>query len=475
LSKKDRICRNIIDWGILGLIVFTPLPAASVYKWSVLLIQLIVLIMFGAYLIMREKPKINPNLQRSLKWPKIFFVGFGALIILQLMPLPALVVKLLSPNVYEFKQQYFADFQNVKFISLSLIPSHTLNKGLELLPYFLLGFLIIKTITQKKQIVRLLSFLLAMGIFQAVYGLFELNNQNPRILFYKKIHLLDSATGTFVNRNHFSGYLEMIIPLAIGLIIARLNLFSIAGLKWRELLALISEKKVTTVLLTTFGVIVMCLAVLFSKSRSGIFVVFFSFLLFFGLIIIYLDIGRNQKKWIETFLITVFLVISVIALQLGISSSMERFAMDDLLQEGRPVYWANTLAIFTAYPVLGAGLGTFTSIYPDWEVSGVSIRLFHAHNDYLEYLAEVGVIGMILLLGGVLALGVNSFLTWRSRRNPEVKGLALGGLVAVICILIHSFTDFNLHIPGNMLLFSVVLSLTAVIAYYRVETSPDRT
>ena len=111
--------------------------------------------------------------------------------------------------------------------------------------------------------------LIVMGVFQALYGMFELYSKNPRILFYEKIYGLDSVTGTFVNRNHFSGYLEMIIPLTVGLVIARIDLFSLSGLKWRDKLLRLSEKRPTINLLIIAGIIVMALAVIFSKSRSG--------------------------------------------------------------------------------------------------------------------------------------------------------------------------------------------------------------
>ena len=71
--------------------------------------------------------------------------------------------------------------------------------------------------------------LVAMGVFEALYGLFELYPKSPRLLFYRKAYSLESATGTFVNRNHFSGYLEMIIPLALRLIISRIDLFAEPG------------------------------------------------------------------------------------------------------------------------------------------------------------------------------------------------------------------------------------------------------
>jgi hypothetical protein len=62
---------------------------------------------------------------------------------------------------------------------------------------------------------------------------------------------------------------------------------------------------------------------------------------------------------------------------------------------------------------------------------------------------------------------INSFLVWKERRHSWVKGLALGGIIAVICMLIHSVTDFNLQIPANLVLFSVVLSLTVTVAFYK--------
>jgi O-antigen ligase len=306
-----------------------------------------------------------------------------------------------------------------------------------------------------------------MGVFEAFYGLFELSNKSPRILFYKKIHTLDAVTGTFVNRNHFSGYLEMIIPLAIGLIIARIDLFSLSGLKWKQRLLRLSEKGLAVNVLMTIAIVLMALGIIFSKSRSGVAILIITFLLFFELTILYLNAGKERKKWVRIFLGSAFLIITIISLYLGIGATIERFSLDHLLREQRPTFWANALQIFSEFPLFGSGLGTFASLYPDFERDGVLVRAFHAHNDYLEYLAELGILGMGLLLGGILFLAIKSFLVWRERRHPEVKGLALGGIVSLIAILIHSLTDFNLHLPANMLLFSVVIAVTLVASFYK--------
>jgi len=468
-GKLDQICGKLIEFGILGLIVLSPLPAASVYDWSILVIQITVLIMMVAYFLMRNKPETNEFLSLSMKWSRVFFIGLFILLFIQIIPLPKFLVKIFSPSAFSFRQQYLTDFSEMTFMSFSLIPNHSLREGLELLTYFFIGFLILRTVTRRAQINRIFSVLIAVGVFEAFYGMFELYNKNPRILFYKKVHYLDTVTGTFVNRNHLSGYLEMVIPLAIGLIIAKGNLFSTERLKWREKILRISEKGFSTNLLMSIAIIIMSLGIIFSKSRSGIFLLVFSFILFFGLAVLYFRRTEDQKKWISTFLAIIFIFIVIFSLYIGLSNTLERFSLDKLLLEKRPVFWENTLGLFKDFPIFGTGLGTFSSLYPDWDQDGNLVRVYHAHNDYLEYLSELGIMGFLFLLMGILFMIIKSFLVWRGRRRAEVKGLALGGIIALICMLIHSITDFNLHIPANMILFSVVLSLTAVIAHYRMN------
>ena len=473
---KDKICLGIIEYGLLGLLIFSPLPAASVYEWSILVIQVGVLIMTAAYILMKQKPQNNEFLSDASRWPKYLFVGFFIFLFVQVLPLPKFLIKIFSPGAYNYQKLYSVDFAGMNFLSFSIIPSYTFQRALELLTYFLLGFLVLKTITRRQQIIRIFTVLIGLGALEAFYGLFELYNRNPRILFYKKIYGLDSVSGTFVNRNHLSGYLEMIIPLAIGLVIAQIGLFAASNLTWREKIVRFSERGLATNLLIFFGIILMSVAVIFSKSRSGVFVLIFTFILFFGLTTIYFGVYAFRKKWVKNFLRAAFFLIVFISLYVGIDATLERFSLDKLLHEGRPTFWGNTMRTFSDYPLFGTGLGTFGALYPNLEggEEGPS-ALVHAHNDYLEYLSELGLIGFGLLLGGILFMGVVSFLVWRVRRHPEVKGLALGGIVSLIGILIHSVTDFNLHIPANMVLFAVVLPLTMVTAFYKRGATPMET
>jgi O-antigen ligase len=444
-AGRRPFVRRMIDKGIIALLILSPLPAASVNEWSVLIIELAAALMAAAYVLLEPKPQVSPRMAPALRRMTFIAAGFFGYVFFQVLPLPAAAVRLLSPGTYAFRKLYDPDFARLKFMSLSVAPARTFQS-----------------------IRRIMFVLVGSGVFQALYGLYELSTSQPRILFYRKAFNLESVTGTFVNRSHLSGYLEMIVPLAVGLLIARMNLFSFGVKGAREKFLLMMSKGAAGNALIGAGVVVMSLGIVLSNSRAGLVVLVFSFFLFAGLSVLAFGRAGYREHWIRNLIGATVLIVLAMALYIGIGSTIQRFALDNLLHEDRPLYWANVMGIVKDFPVFGTGLGTFASTYPAYEKrGGPEMFLAHAHNDYLEYLSELGVVGTALLLGGVLFLAIQAFLVWRERRNPELKGLALGGIVSLAGMGVHTFTDFNLHIPANLLLFTVVLSLTFVAAYHR--------
>jgi O-antigen ligase len=460
--------RKFIEYGLLALLVWSPLPAASVESWSVLIIELAVALMAAAYIFLDEKPATNPHLAAVLRPLRFLAAGFFGFVALQIVPLPAGLVRFVSPGSYEFQKLYSPFSGRTKFMSLSIAPSATLREGLLLATCFLLGFLVLKTVSRGREIRTMIMVLVGSGVFQALYGLFELTRDEPRILFYKKMFSPGSVTGTFVNRNHLSGYLEMIIPLAVGLAIARMNLLTFGVKGVREKILLWTSKGVLPNVLILAAVVVMSLGVVFSNSRSGLVVLLITVFLLLGFSV--MDYSRTgfRQPWVGKTVRATFLAATALAVWIGVGSTIQRFALDDLLHEDRPLYWANTAGIVADFPLFGTGLGTFASAYNAYEKrGGTEMRLVHAHNDYLEYLSELGFAGAALLLGMVFYLALRAFLAWRKRRNAEARGLALGGIASLAGIGVHTVTDFNLHIPANMVLFTGVLCLTLAMAYYR--------
>ena len=182
---------------------------------------------------------------------------------------------------------------------------------------------------------------------------------------------------------------------------------------------------------------------------------------------LYYSKARDVWPLIKRMLQASFLLITIVFIYIGVDASIERFQSEGILQGNRPQYWRNTTRIIGDFPMFGTGLGTFISAYPAYENTGTYGLLYHAHNDYLEYTAELGLFGSVFLFGGLVFLFLRMFRVWTKRHHPEIKGLALGGIVSVLVIAAHSLTDFNLHIPANMLLFTVVLSMTYVIVHYK--------
>lgn len=473
-GKEERF-RTWIDYGILALIIFSPLPAASVYPWATTAIALAAVILAVFYFMLEKRPSLDPGLSRSLKRPGLFFAGFFIFVLFQIMPLPVFVVRLLSPHSMAFRQQFAYQIGKVKFLTLSLVPYQTLREGLELFSCFLIGFLIIKTVTTKKQIWRILIVLVSMGFFEAVYGIAQLNRTNPWILFYKKTIKLDKVTGTFINPNHLAGYLEMIIPLVLGLVIAHIDLLSMAGKSLREKLMQITEKNFAFNLILMASLFVMVAAVLLTGSRTGLFLMVLTFVLFWVFSFFYFGTMRHRKSAVKTALQIMSLILVLLFIYVGIGSTLERFSPENIYQGGRLHYGKNTLQIIKDFPVFGIGMGTFAFVYPAYEHGQIYAFLVHAENDYLEYASELGVLGFLLLSGALFFLIGRAFSVWKRRRNPEIKGLALGGIISLIAIAAHSITDFNLHIPANRLLFAVICSLTIVIVHYRYGGKGRRT
>jgi O-antigen ligase len=130
-----------------------------------------------------------------------------------------------------------------------------------------------------------------------------------------------------------------------------------------------------------------------------------------------------------------------------------------LQMEGRISIWKDTLHLVRDYPLTGAGLGTFGLAFRHYQTDLVNLYVDHAHNDYLEFAADTGLLGVALLFLPILYLFfkmIVSFLVDPRRYRPAVT---LGCIGSTLGMLIHSATDFNLQIPANALIFAVVLGM----------------
>jgi O-antigen ligase len=117
--------------------------------------------------------------------------------------------------------------------------------------------------------------------------------------------------------------------------------------------------------------------------------------------------------------------------------------------------------IFRDHPWTGTGVGTIISVYPAYETAYDASIVDHVHDDHFELLAETGAIGAICWLTFIALLVGYGLKGFSAQRDPAVRALQLGALVGCLGLLIHSFADFNLHIPANALLFYLLAGIAA--------------
>lgn len=126
--------------------------------------------------------------------------------------------------------------------------------------------------------------------------------------------------------------------------------------------------------------------------------------------------------------------------------------------QGRNIAWSGTLEMIGDYPLLGVGPGNYADIFTQYQPPGMNTRFYYAHNDYLQYIAELGmpvVAFMVWILTLIFAEGVKKLKS----RSRQTWGITLGALTGIVAILFHSLVDFNLHIPANTLLFITLAAL----------------
>jgi O-antigen ligase len=329
---------------------------------------------------------------------------------------------------------------------------------------FLVGlvflFLILKDGFRSRSLLQWsLWILLGLAVIQGLYGIVQALVPNLGVLWvsYLKSGLGD-ARGTWINRNHFAGFMGMMLPLLLG--------FSLSRVRWGAQLkfkALLQSNRIHQHSLFLLALVIMALALLFSKSRAGI------MSLFFGLGTFLILIRGKDRKFPKRFwiILSIFLGLTLLyGLRIGFDPIIDRFLALDL-DNTRRDFWNDSLAIIADHP-LGIGLATFKYVFPVYNVTSLTETMtpHYLHNDVLQLLVETGWPGFTLLIGAYLAFMIDSFR--RIRRmvfftDPQRFFIAVGAFGGLVSISFHSFFDFNLQIPANAVYFVVLLAMLKLV------------
>ncbi len=308
---------------------------------------------------------------------------------------------------------------------------------------------------------RLIFALIALGLAEAAYGLVQYLTGMQKILWYERVYYRESATGTYVNHNHFAGFLEMVIPFAVARALAALPTRS--G-KRR------AHAATGKAALFLFAAAVLVLAVIFSQSRMGLIACLGSLLTMAAVSRLH---GKNsaapRAAFGAGFVLLLLTASAALMLWIGPEPIFTRFAklpeQENLSGNseagGRLAVWVDTLQLIRERPQAGVGLGAFAAAYTRVQTVDVNARVDYAHNDYLQLAAELGLPAALLFWAMIFALAARTLRACWIPGNPTRRAIALGATGALAALLLHSLTDFNLYIPANGLMFSAVLGLSS--------------
>jgi O-antigen ligase len=412
---------KLIRVGICLLVAFSVLAHGAVEVWSSSALEVgaaALLLLWGILTFRAPEPELREN---ALVWPLAAFLLLG-----------------LAQLVFGW----------------SLYPFLTRTELPRIGACFVLFFLAVQVFRERRQLRSLVWFLLFLGFAVALFGIVQYFTFNGKLYWVREIPEGGYPFGPYVNRNHFAGFVELLGPLGLAVLLfrgVRKDQVPLAGL-------------FTLVLLGALFV---------SPSRGGI--VGFGF----EVLVLAFIAFRREKKISPGVAVVFLLALAALVAWLDVGQAVERFVKTrpgDVASSRRIVILKGTLRIFLDHPLTGTGLGTFITVYPRYETLYDGKIVNHAHNDYAEALADSGLPGGLCGLAFLVLFFRGAFSRLEAEQSHLSLALHAGSLAACCGLLLHSLVDFNLHLPSNALLFllQAFLATSPVLAEEAVRRRVSR-
>lgn len=414
---------------------------------SELVVQLAALLALGGWFYL---PESQPAGKQS-DYPLWIGAGiFAAIPLVQLIPLP--------PGLWHALPGREAELAALDAIGagsswrpVSLAPYQTLASALSLIPPGVMLYFAYRLSPADRT--RLVTVAAGLALLSAVIGVIQVASGSadwPRFYQYSNV---GRATGFQDNRN---GTADIFL---IGL----LAIFTVAAAHKTLLESAVA--KAMAVATAAF----LCFSVVLTGSRTGTALVLIC--LVFAVLIV-----RPRLKLTRNMLIAgagCIAILGVASYSLRDNSALNRtWSRFENVTDTRPRIWEDTRFAVGQYWPLGAGIGTFTTVFPTSErLEGVHSSITNrAHQDYLEFALETGIVGMILLAGAFLTLGYRIFAIARHRREHLVAIHALFGAGAVTILALHSLVDY----PMRSMSLSVMAAFSLALLSNSQQSSVDK-
>lgn len=425
-----------------ALLIFAPLLRSGKTSLALMTLELLgialLLIIFWGNL-------AKGRLEKPVFWFLVFGLGCA---LAYLIPLPSILWEQLPGRAFyaEHLQWLNPEFTQGSYQSLSLIPVRSIAGLLALLAP--LGIFLTAISLPERKLTWLIYILLGVALGQAILSMGQYFIQDRDLFF--RIWSGGVPLGTYINQNHFVAFMEMVEPLALGLM----------------MIAILSQTMGTTlriILATVFGLISLALTFtpLLTTSRTGAALLLLSIFLSFWAMTTP-EIRKRVAAPIVALRFVLLILAVVIQLkvlqQVVTATYADRLAPQAALGDLRWTLYSTTWTAIQNFSPVGSGPGTTPQVYQLYQPTSINSFVNHTHNDYLELLLDMGILGALII-------GVLIFIylrRWRQLWQDQTTGFKLlktGAGVGILLALLYSLTDFGLHTPANAVFFALLFGI----------------
>jgi O-antigen ligase len=313
-------------------------------------------------------------------------------------------------------------------------------------------------VNTQKRLRNIVLLTIIFGAAMAFFGILQRLASPEQIIYGLRPTPHAIPFASFVNQHHFAAFMNMTLGVTLGI------LFGKAAKKDKNLLLIIAA-------------FLMGIALILTGSRGAL----ISLIGVLGFLVAprFLDKNSAGNSEIVENKSRFFILLGALALIIGLFGAVFLLGEDQSLvrgiglqanqgdlTNGRIHFWTIALKIFFDYPILGAGLNAFGVAFTQYDTWNGVYRVEQAHNDYLQALADTGIIGFACVAAFIYFLFKYALAVIKSSPSIYRRSVAHGALAGCFGILIHSLFDFPLRTPSNALFFLTLASLAVVSIYY---------
>jgi len=449
----------------LGTLFFAPLAFGSVETWSIALVEILIFLTSLAYCF-----ETRHTSQAFLKVPGILPLFLLLLLMwLQVIPLPPALVKFIAPGIYQAYAPILGIQDTTQWIPLTVNQKSTLLEALRITSYVFFYVLTVQLLSRKELLGKTIKIIAGLATAIAFFAVLQKFTSPDLIYWFRSAPESASPVGPWIYRNHYAGFMELLFPLVLALFFFYRPKFSNQQSFRSKLVSIFSSPASNIQFFLGFSVILILSSIFIGLSRGGIIAANLG--LFFFLILLTRKSSNSGRTLPLAFFGSVLLAVT----WFGWDPILTRFNATTTgtgaLTDGRLLIWIDCAPLIKDFLFTGSGFGTFINVFPQYSTIPSSLIYDHAHNDYLELITDGGIIGFLLAAWFVIIVFRNGFKKLSLRRESFSILLIIGGLTSLFSILIHSFTDFNMHNGANGLYFfflcGVLISAGNTRIHYR--------